>query len=87
MVRLSAACETIPSDYLVSGAWNKGAGGNGYIRASRVFDSIFANNELENLRHFSLQWGSAGNVFLQNKMNSDVNLHGGWESSNLVEGL
>ncbi len=67
------------------GAWNKGKGGNGYLRGSRVWDSVYAGNTLRGLRHFTFQWSASGNVFVGNDTDSDVNFHGGWERHNLVE--
>ncbi|MEU3353075.1 endonuclease/exonuclease/phosphatase family protein [Streptomyces sp. NPDC037389] len=67
------------------GAWNKGKGGNGYLRGSRVWDSLYAFNTSRNLRHFTFQWSASGNVALGNDFDSDLNLHGGWERRNLFE--
>ena len=67
------------------GAWNKGKGGNGYLRGSRVWDSLYAGNVLRNLRHATFQWSASGNVFVGNDTDSDLNLHGGWERNNLFE--
>jgi hypothetical protein len=67
------------------GAWNKGKGGNGYLRGSRVWDSVYAGNVLRGLRHFTFQWSASGNVFVGNDTDADVNFHGGWERRNLVE--
>ncbi|WP_414721831.1 ribosome-inactivating family protein [Streptomyces sp. 796.1] len=72
------------SNYL-DGAWNKGKGGNGYFRGSRVWDSLYAYNTTRNLRHFTLQWSASGNVVYANDFDSDLNLHGGWERRNLFE--
>jgi hypothetical protein len=66
------------------GAWNKGKGGNGYLRGSRVWNSVYAGNVLRGLRHFTFQWSASGNVFVGNDTDSDVNFHGGWERRNLV---
>ncbi|WP_260605208.1 discoidin domain-containing protein [Streptomyces sp. WAC01280] len=68
------------------GSWNKGKGGNGYFRGSRVWDSLYAYNTSRNLRHFTFQWSASGNVALGNDFDSDLNLHGGWERRNLFEG-
>ncbi|MER7169285.1 RICIN domain-containing protein [Micromonospora sp. NPDC000207] len=68
------------------GAWNKGKGGNGYLRGSRVWDSLYAYNTSRNLRHFTFQWSASGNVAFRNDLDSDLNLHGGWERHNLFEG-
>ncbi|MEU1393111.1 MULTISPECIES: endonuclease/exonuclease/phosphatase family protein [unclassified Nonomuraea] len=67
------------------GAWNKGKGGNGYLRGSRAWDSLWAYNLSRNLRHFTFQWSASGNVAFRNDLDSDLNLHGGWEHNNLFE--
>ncbi|MFE6746396.1 cellulose binding domain-containing protein [Kitasatospora purpeofusca] len=72
-------------DNQLDGSWNKGKGGNGYFRGSRVWDSLYAGNTSRNLRHFTFQWSSSGNVAIGNDFDSDVNLHGGWERNNLIE--
>lgn len=72
-------------DNVFDGAWNKGKGGNGYLRGSRVWDSIYAGNTLRNLRHFTFQWSASGNVAIGNSMDNDINLHGGFERNNLIE--
>jgi hypothetical protein len=69
----------------LNGAWNKGKGGNGYLRGSRVWDSLYTGNVSRNLRHFTFQWSASGNVVIGNDFDSDVNLHGGWERRNLFE--
>ncbi|GGM02859.1 cellulose binding domain-containing protein [Dactylosporangium sucinum] len=69
----------------LDGAWNKGKGGNGYFRGSRVWDSLYAANTSRNLRHFTFQWSASGNVVIGNDFDSDLNLHGGWERNNLFE--
>ncbi|MEH0981411.1 cellulose-binding domain-containing protein [Micromonospora sp. CPCC 205556] len=72
-------------DNHLDGAWNKGKGGNGYFRGSRVWDSLYAGNVSRNLRHFTFQWSASGNVVIGNDFDSDLNLHGGWERHNLFE--
>ena len=67
------------------GSWNKGKGGNGYFRGSRVWDSLYHNNVSRNLRHFTFQWSASKNVAIGNDTDSDFNVHGGWERHNLVE--
>ncbi|WP_370942132.1 cellulose binding domain-containing protein [Amycolatopsis sp. cg5] len=69
----------------LNGSWNKGKGGNGYFRGSRVWDSLYAGNTSTLLRHFTFQWGASGNVVIGNSFDSDLNLHGGWERNNLFE--
>lgn len=73
------------ADNTLNGSWNKGKGGNGYLRGSRVWDSVYAGNTAQNLRHFTLQWSSSGNVVIGNSFDADLNLHGGWERHNLFE--
>ncbi|WBB98003.1 hypothetical protein O7553_03325 [Solwaraspora sp. WMMA2059] len=72
-------------DNTFDGAWNKGKGGNGYLRGSRVWNSLYAYNTSRNLRHFTFQWSASGNVAFRNDFDSDLNLHGGWERYNLFE--
>ncbi|MFE7834928.1 hypothetical protein ACFU53_02295 [Streptomyces sp. NPDC057474] len=72
-------------DNHLDGSWNKGKGGNGYFRGSRVWDSLFAGNTSRNLRHFTLQWSASRNVVIGNSFDSDLNMHGGWERNNLFE--
>ncbi|CAE6467855.1 unnamed protein product [Rhizoctonia solani] len=55
-------------DNYFDGAWNKGKGGNGYLRGSRVWDSLYYNNTLRNLRHITMQWCAMGNVVILNNM-------------------
>jgi hypothetical protein len=72
-------------DNFLQGAWNKGKGGNGYLRGSRVWDSLYHNNTLRDLRHFTFQWSASNNVAIGNDLDCDLNLHGGWERRNLFE--
>ncbi|MBD0301834.1 MAG: hypothetical protein ICV85_06515, partial [Tolypothrix sp. T3-bin4] len=72
-------------DNFLDGSWNKGKGGNGYFRGSRVWDSLYYNNTLRNLRHFTFQWSASNNVAIGNDMTCELNLHGGWERRNLFE--
>lgn len=72
-------------DNRLDGSWNKGKGGNGYFRGSRVWDSLYAGNTSRNLRHFTFQWSASGNVVIGNDFDSDLNVHGGWERNNLFE--
>lgn len=75
---------TVTGNHL-EGSWNKGKGGNGYFRGSRVWDSLYAGNTTRDLRHFTFQWSASGNVVIGNSFDSDLNLHGGWERNNLFE--
>ncbi|PPK65421.1 hypothetical protein V5P93_005801 [Actinokineospora auranticolor] len=73
------------ADNEFTGSWNKGKGGNGYLRGSRVWDSLYENNTATGLRHFTFQWSASGNVVTGNSFAFDINLHGGWERHNLFE--
>lgn len=72
-------------DNWLEGSWNKGKGGNGYFRNSKVWDSLIQDNRSIGLRHLTLQWSASGNVVRRNTLDSDLNLHGGWERHNLLE--
>jgi RHS repeat-associated protein len=72
-------------DNSFNGSWNKGKGGNGYLRGSRVWDSLYTGNTTRDLRHFTFQWSASGNVAIGNSFDSDLNLHGGYERNNLFE--
>jgi phage-related protein len=72
-------------DNFLDGSWNKGAGGNGYLRISKAGSCLIQRNTLRNLRHLTLQWSASGNVVKQNNLTMDLNLHGGWERFNLLE--
>jgi hypothetical protein len=69
----------------LNGSWNKGAGGNGYLRISKAWNCLIENNSLANLRHLTLQWSASTNVVRGNTTSADINLHGGWERLNLIE--
>ncbi len=84
IVTEDAANLSIVDNYF-DGSWNKGKGGNGYLRGSRVWDSLYAGNTLRGLRHFAFQWSASGNVVVGNSMDNDINLHGGYERNNLFE--
>jgi hypothetical protein len=72
-------------DSVFTGAWNKGAGGNGYFRLSKVWDSLVQHNTLRGLRHLAVLWSASGNVIQDNNIDADLNLHGGWERYNLFQ--
>jgi hypothetical protein len=72
------------SDNTINGSWNKGAGGNGYFRGSKLYNSHIVGNTIENVRHLTLQWSATGNLVENNTMNVDFNLHGGWERNNII---
>jgi hypothetical protein len=72
-------------DNVIYGAWNKGKGGHGYFRGSKLFDSKIVNNKVDRTRHVTLQWSASGNVVENNTFTVDMNLHGGWERNNLIQ--
>jgi len=73
---------TFQNNYL-DGAWNKGTGGNGYFRNSKLYYSLIKNNTIRNLRHLAIQWSATGNLIEENNLDCDLNLHGGWERNNI----
>ncbi|KAL0947288.1 hypothetical protein HGRIS_013408 [Hohenbuehelia grisea] len=84
-VATEAAKNIQVQDSFFDGAWNKGKGGNGYLRGSRVWDSLYFNITQRNLRHFTFQWCALGNVAMFLNVTNDLNLHGGYEGYNLLE--
>ncbi|WP_284205105.1 right-handed parallel beta-helix repeat-containing protein [Psychromonas marina] len=68
----------------IDGSWNKGAGGHGYFRASKLHDSLIKDNDIQNVRHLAIQWSSSGNLIEGNTINADLNMHGGWERNNII---
>ncbi|MBN2802284.1 MAG: hypothetical protein JXR91_04230 [Deltaproteobacteria bacterium] len=72
-------------DNYFEGAWNKGKGGNGYLRLSKIWNSLITGNITRGIRHLTLQWSASGNIVAFNNIDSDINLHGGWERYNIVE--
>jgi hypothetical protein len=72
------------SNNTIRGSWNKGAGGNGYVRGSKLYNSWIKDNDVKDIRHLALQWSATGNVVERNYLNVDLNLHGGWERNNVI---
>lgn len=70
---------------LVSGAFNKGGGGNGYYAVNGDNNLIY-NETVTGIRHFSIQVGAEHNVVTNSRFEVDVNFHNGDDGGNLVEG-
>lgn len=72
----------------LTGALNKGKGGNGYLRINKSFHIRIDNAYVKDLRHIAIQWASAYN-HLNNitAINTDVNFHGGGSHHNRVENI
>ena len=68
----------------ISGAWNKGKGGNGYLRLARAFECHLEGVRVKNIRHITFQWSSAYNTFGNLHSGVDVNFHGGYPHHNRV---
>ncbi len=68
----------------VQGAWNKGKGGNGYIKLARTYHSRFEDSEVAQIRHVVLQWSSAFNTLHNIRSAVDINLHGGFTHDNEI---
>lgn len=71
-------------DMHIDGAWNKGKGGNGYVRFARSFDCELTGSEVRNIRHLAFQWGAAHNRVSNSTLLTDINFHGGYSQSNVV---
>ncbi len=69
----------------IDGAWNKGKGGNGYLRLARSFACRIEKAEVKNIRHITIQWSSAYNTLRHIYSQVDINFHGGYPHHNLVE--
>ena len=78
-------CEA--SNLYINGSWNKGKKGNGYVRFSRAFNSRIDNSTIKNIRHLTIQWSSANNVFKNLNMHVDINLHGGYSHDNNIKNI
>ncbi len=76
------------ADHLdINGAWNKGKGGNGYVRFARAFHSTFEYSKVKNIRHITLQWSSSDNVLSHLDLGVDINLHGGYSHDNSIRDI
>ena len=69
---------------LIDGAWNKGKGGNGYVRFARCYNCELTDSEVRNVRHLAFQWSAANNRVLRSRIYTDVNFHGGYSRDNAV---
>ena len=69
---------------LIDGAWNKGKGGNGYVRFARCYNCELADSEVRNVRHLAFQWSAANNRVVRSRIFTDVNFHGGYSRDNAV---
>lgn len=72
-------------DCVLDGAWNKGEGGNGYLRIARSYHGTVEGCRVRGIRHITLQWSSAFNRIRNIDSDVDVNFHGGYSHHNLVE--
>lgn len=72
------------SDFRIDGAWNKGGGGNGYLRIARSYHGWVHGGEVRNIRHIALQWSAAYNRIEDLKSAVDINFHGGMSHHNTV---
>jgi glycosyltransferase Alg8 len=72
-------------DLSIRGAWNKGPGGNGYLKLSRTYHCRLTDITVSDIRHITLQWSSAYNLLRGIRSAVDINFHGGGEHHNRVE--
>lgn len=70
----------------VDGAWNKGAGGTGYVRFARAYRCTMTNATVRGIRHVAFQWSAAYNTITNSRLFVDVNFHGGFSRYNVVTG-
>jgi glycosyltransferase Alg8 len=84
-VVLESSLDVRLSDLRVEGAWNKGAGGRGYVRFSRTFESSLKDSVVRGIRHVAFQWSSAYNRIDDSLIEVDVNFHGGASHHNRVD--
>ncbi len=66
------------------GSWNKGGGGNGYVRISKTRKSTIRNCSIKGIRHFTFQWASSENLVEDCYLEVDINFHGGYTRFNEV---
>lgn len=71
----------------VSGAWNKGKMGSGYLRLARAFKCRVSDSSVRDIRHITIQWSSAYNILEDISSQVDINLHGGYSHHNLISGI
>ena len=69
----------------IDGAWNKGPGGNGYVRFARAYHCRLEDSTLKNIRHLAFQWSAANNTVQHCRIETDVNFHGGFSHDNVVK--
>lgn len=77
--------EVVARDMRIDGAWNKGKGGNGYVRFARSYDCELLDAQVTNIRHLAFQWGAVNNRVINSTLETDVNFHGGYSQGNRVE--
>lgn len=70
----------------VDGAWNKGAGGTGYVRFARAYRCTLSGATVRGIRHVAFQWSAAYNTVVGSRLYVDVNFHGGFSRYNVVSG-
>jgi glycosyltransferase Alg8 len=71
----------------VARAWNKGGGGNGYVRIARSYQGLMTDARIDGIRHITLQWSAAGNRLENIDTSVDLNFHGGYAHHNAVRDL
>ena len=85
---IRTSVDVTADDLYVSGAHNKGSGGNGYgVQVYETFHSSFSNLELFDVRHaflFSSWHAEAYNTAHVLDTNRDINFHGSPDTDNIV---
>ncbi|TKG95129.1 right-handed parallel beta-helix repeat-containing protein [Puteibacter caeruleilacunae] len=79
-------------DCYIERAWNKGAGGHGYVQICGN-NNLFYANVIKKMRHIAIQGSGTNfnsscryNVFYKNKVEQDFNFHNKTGEDNLIEG-
>ncbi|MBT5240758.1 MAG: glycosyltransferase [Rhodospirillaceae bacterium] len=83
-LHLDAVYGTTVERVTLKDAWNKGAGGSGYLRVARSYYGTFEEVEVTGLRHIAVQWSSHDNLFSNLSSDTDINFHGGFAHDNRV---
>lgn len=87
-VVLGKSLDAVVQGLSVSGAQNKGDGGNGYgLTVRDVYDGVFRDLTLTDMRHavlFASYTSASGNDIRVSFTNRDINFHGGLDVGNSV---
>ncbi|MEE9314335.1 MAG: hypothetical protein V3V02_06780 [Rhizobiaceae bacterium] len=87
-INLSSTINALVDDIAISGAHNKGGGGNGYgVELHEAFNNTLTNLEIYDVRHsivLSAWHAEVGNNIHISNTNRDINLHGSDDFDNTI---